>query len=316
VRNRFLAGCVASALVAVASLAPATASGSVTIGADLSQPATPSFSCVSTDRPCTWFQSAPAAGEQIAAPFDGTVVSWSYRSGNMGDRHQFRLVRPVGSGFTGAGTGPVTTVPDNLDAVRGPFPLQLPVKQGDLLGIRSLAGNAALDIPGVIGQNCMSNPRPFVSRFNTPDLADGEPARPPTSANGICSEIAMSATIVRSSFSFGVSGRQLLVTVEDPGTVQVNDAGAPLAAPAAKKRGKKKRKQPSLPLKASSASGGPPTIAVPLLLSKPAKQKLRRKGKLRVNARITFTPQGAPPATQTAELEIKGKRKKRKRRGR
>jgi hypothetical protein len=312
VKNRFLAGCAAS-LIVTASLGPATASGSVTIGADLSQPATPSFSCVSTDRPCTWFQSAPAAGEQIAAPFDGTVVSWSYRSGNMGDRHQFRLVRPVGSGFTGAGTGPVTTVPDNLDAVRGPHPLQLPVKQGDILGIRSLAGNAGLDIPGVIGQNCLSNPTPFVSRFNTPDLADGESARPPTSANGICSEIAMSATIVASSFSFNVSGRQLLVTVADPGTVQVSDAGAPLATPAAKKKRKKKR---TLPLKTSSTSGGPPTITVPLLLSKAAKGKLRRKGKLTVNARITFTPQGAPPATQTADLEIKGKRKKRKRRGR
>jgi hypothetical protein len=114
------------------------------------------------------------------------------------------------------------------------------------------------------------------------------------------------------AFSFAVSGRQLIVSVKTSGSVSVSDAAAPLSASAAKKKRK-------LFLKPSSASGGPPTIAVPLRLTKAAKSKLKKKGKVKVTARITFTPQGgfpsvqsSQPSTQTAKLTIKGKRKKKK----
>jgi hypothetical protein len=107
------------------------------------------------------------------------------------------------------------------------------------------------------------------------------------------------------SFSARVSGRTLLVSVSAPGTVSVADAASPLSASAAKKKR-------GLKLKPSSASGNPPTISVSLRLAKLAKQKLRRKGKVTVNARITFTPEAPGFAnTQTAKLKIKGKKKKR-----
>jgi len=35
---------------------------------------------------------------------------------------------------------------------------------------------------------------------------------------------------------------------------------------------------------------------------------VRRKGKVRVNARITFTPSGGSPNSQTAKLKIKKKK--------
>jgi hypothetical protein len=105
------------------------------------------------------------------------------------------------------------------------------------------------------------------------------------------------------AFSFAVQGRKLLVSVQATGKVSVSDGAAPLSASAAKK---KKRR---VLLKPSSASGDPPTIAVALGLSKQAKQKLRRKGKVTVNARITFAPQGGLATTQTAKLKVKAKRK-------
>ncbi|HEX3561202.1 MAG TPA: hypothetical protein VHU24_00075 [Solirubrobacterales bacterium] len=73
---------------------------------------------------------------------------------------------------------------------------------------------------------------------------------------------------------------------------------------------KVKLKKRRLLLKPSSASGDPPTITVPLRLSKLAKRKLRQTGKVTVNARIAFTPHGGLANTQTAKLRIKGKRKK------
>jgi hypothetical protein len=105
------------------------------------------------------------------------------------------------------------------------------------------------------------------------------------------------------AFSFAVKGRKLLVGVQATGKVSVSDAGARPNASAAK------RKKRRILLKSSGASGDPPTIAVTLRLSKLAKQRLRRKGKVAVRARITFAPQGGLANTRTAKLKIKGKKK-------
>jgi hypothetical protein len=86
----------------------------------------------------------------------------------------------------------------------------------------------------------------------------------------------------------------------------VNDAAAPLNASTAKK----KKRKPLL--RSSDTSGDPPTITVALHLSKLAKQRLRRTGKVAMTARITFAPQGGLANTQTAKLKIKGRRSSRR----
>jgi hypothetical protein len=107
------------------------------------------------------------------------------------------------------------------------------------------------------------------------------------------------------AFSFAVKGRQLLVSVQATGKVSVSDAASRRNASAAKKR---KRR---VVLEPAGASGDPPTITVALRLSKLAKQRLRRAGKVAARARVTFAPQGGLANTQTARLRIKGKKKKR-----
>jgi hypothetical protein len=104
------------------------------------------------------------------------------------------------------------------------------------------------------------------------------------------------------AFTFAVKGRKLLVSVQATGRISVSDAAAPLTAAAAKKKRR-------FLLKSSANSGGPPSITVALRLSKLAKQRLRRTGKVGVKARIAFAPQGGVINTRTTKLKIKGKKK-------
>jgi hypothetical protein len=104
------------------------------------------------------------------------------------------------------------------------------------------------------------------------------------------------------TFSFAVKGKKLLVSVQASGKVSVSDPAARLNASAAKKKRR-------LLLKSSDSSGDPPTITARLHLSKLAKQRLRRTGKVAVRARITFAPQGGLANTQTAKLKIRSKNK-------
>jgi hypothetical protein len=113
-------------------------------------------------------------------------------------------------------------------------------------------------------------------------------------------------------FTFALQGTQLLVSVEATGKVSVSDTASPLSAVQAKKKKKKKKKPTGPPLNPSSASGDPPTIIVPLSLTKSAMNALKSKGKVTVSARITFSPKGGLATTQTAQFEIKGKKKKKK----
>jgi hypothetical protein len=111
------------------------------------------------------------------------------------------------------------------------------------------------------------------------------------------------------SFSFTLQGKSLIVNVDASGSVSVADPGTPLRVATAKK--KKKRRRPAL--LSSGGAGDPPTIVLGLRLNKVAKQRLKRRGKVTVTAKITFTPQGGLANTQTANLRIlQKKRKKRK----
>jgi hypothetical protein len=96
----------------------------------------------------------------------------------------------------------------------------------------------------------------------------------------------------------GLKGKTLRVNVSSAGVVAAADAGAGSAGSGAVAASKRL-------LKISTASGGPGTIEVLLRLTKLAKQKLKLKGKVRVNSRITFTPNGGTANSQTTKLKIR-----------
>jgi hypothetical protein len=110
---------------------------------------------------------------------------------------------------------------------------------------------------------------------------------------------------VPNTFTTKVKGKKLIVTVSTPGTVQVQAAAgkAKSAAAIAAKKHKKK-----LPLKASTASGGPGRIVVKLKLANTAKATFKRTGKVEVRAAVTFTPAAGFARTKTLKLKLKSKR--------
>ena len=72
-------------------------------------------------------------------------------------------------------------------------------------------------------------------------------------------------------------------------------------------RGKKAgtaRKRPKL-LRHEALGRGPGGITVPLVLTKAGKQALRSKGKLKLTAAVSFTPDGGDPNTKLAVLHFK-----------
>jgi hypothetical protein len=107
--------------------------------------------------------------------------------------------------------------------------------------------------------------------------------------------------MVSNAFTFFIRGRKLIVRVQASGKASIRGVSSRAST-----------KRPRQLLKPSSASGGPPTIVIRLRLSKAAKQQLRRRGKVKIRARITFAPDGGLPNTKTAKLTIKGRKKQRR----
>jgi hypothetical protein len=83
-------------------------------------------------------------------------------------------------------------------------------------------------------------------------------------------------------------GNKLTLTVPGPGSLTVAK--------------KKLLKTTTTPVSGAGA------VTVNLKLAKKAKQRLRQKGKLSLNAGITFTPSGGDPATQSKKLKFKNKK--------
>jgi hypothetical protein len=102
------------------------------------------------------------------------------------------------------------------------------------------------------------------------------------------------------TFTIGkVKGKRVPLSLPGPGGVDIANAGGggSKAVTAAKKLVKSSH--------TDAAAGG--QISVPIRLTKRGKSLLRRKGKLKVRAAITYTPTGGEPNAQTAKLKLKRK---------
>jgi hypothetical protein len=96
----------------------------------------------------------------------------------------------------------------------------------------------------------------------------------------------------------------LTFSVNGPGTLEATDASvAGASAVAAKKRSPKIK-----PTSKSVSQAGDVTLTI--RVSKAGKQLLRRKGKLTVPVRITFTPATGSPVEQTVKVKFRIKLKK------
>jgi len=101
-------------------------------------------------------------------------------------------------------------------------------------------------------------------------------------------------------FSVGkLQGRKLRLAVPGAGGIDVRDA-AVATATGATIAATKKRLKPS-----GATASGPGTVTVVLRLTKAAKSRLEKKGKLKVRAGITFTPTGGTANRKIARLQIR-----------
>jgi hypothetical protein len=236
-----------------------------------------------------------------AAPLpDGRVLVVGGYGGTLSNNAE--IYNPATDSFTGVGSfGPP---PGNRGATAASLPDgRVLVAGGNQAGPEYLAFSQAFD-PGTgdfspTGIGPLSTARGFTAGA---PLSDG---RVLVSGGATAAGITASAEIfaATNTFTYALSGRKLLVTVEAPGKVEIG------AAPAGKKAAASKKRKRKALLRPASADGGPGTIELPLLLTKAAKGKLKRSGKVKLPAQISFSPIGGLTGSQTAKLKLKRKRK-------
>jgi hypothetical protein len=171
-------------------------------------------------------------------------------------------------------------------ATQRPAPSSPAIEQGKSFGLRTDQRGA---------------PRPFL----IPLLADA----PHGDGSDIGAVELQASELPPNQFGLKVKGKKLMVAVKAPGSVTIEDSVEPLSAANANGNEKHKKKR-TLLLNPDVRKGGPPTISVPLQLTKPGRETLNRKGRVRVKARITFTPDFGIAKTRTVKLTIKRKKKK------
>jgi hypothetical protein len=166
----------------IAALVPASASATtVRLGPALPAEAHGYLGCGTKGSTCIGItllqRTVPDPSTRLAAPADGTVVSWSVLgTGTM----KLRVLRPVGGSVIAEGTSATAT-----DLAGGSNPTSLPIRTGDVIGV-DLASPSALGAETAITAT--------VSRFE-PAVPEDALADAPTSAISD-DELFYNATVV------------------------------------------------------------------------------------------------------------------------
>jgi hypothetical protein len=280
---------VALSVTAVALVAiPSLATAAVTIG----QTGSMASSCEDNmDR----LQPTVTSGNAYLVPSTGgisnwTVTSWSTPAGpQAGQMLAMKVYRPLGGlTYTVVGhDGPHLLAPSTLNT----FPASVAVQAGDVLGL-STPSDGGLPPCRFAADGHLSY---------TGNLADGQSGQ--FAPGGMNGRLNVSAVIApTNSFKLGDVDRNkrkgtatVTVNVPNPGELTGSGNGVSTAGAA-------------LISRAVSAPG-----EVQLLIQARGKKKtkLNRKGKVKVSPTITYTPTGGDPSSQSIDVKLKKKLKKR-----
>ena len=300
-RARGFSSAKLAALVVVAGvLFPAASRASITVGSDLALPATPFVNnCGFTAPPCTVLTRGVHAGNAFPAssPAGGLVTSFAIKSGSA-DTVKFRLIKyvdtsghtvpPATASFaTGAGTGPTVHLPGPGTYV---FPASIPVHAGDFVGFDTSSTRANQAEPCAVGQLGFLNAKAV--------LSDGGPPQPLDGTSNC--ELLVNAVIQPSNaFTFG---KTKLSAKRGTATVKVNVPGPGELS----LRGKNVIKASAGIRRAvvSKRVGAAGAVKLPVRPVGKTKQRLRESGKAKVKLKITFSPTGGVPSTQSRKLKL------------
>jgi hypothetical protein len=161
------------AVVAAMLALPAGASAATTFGSDLaSAPAAGAPACPPAPAPCdAWLVATGPRDAPAGAPVDGVLVRWRLRSAGASRAVTPAVVR--GNAVVGVEASAVMTVPGGTTDV----PVRLPVRAGDLLGLRAAAQLPAAFAPSggtrVVGGGAPADGELEVQGVIEPD-ADGD----------------------------------------------------------------------------------------------------------------------------------------------
>ena len=306
----------------LAALLPGPARASEVIG----QTGSP-LGCVS-DQPYT--QDQLAAGPEYSPSSYGVITSWSTMTGGVAGRLTMLMVfKPdPGSGannFIATQKDVVRSLlgTDQLHTFQG---LQIPIEPSERLGLYIPGGQPAgwcVFATGFAGDTDRytntgepalgasvdypftdSNVRLNASAVVEPDtdrdvFGDESQDRCVGTAgpfSGCPSEVALGKPK-------GKKRKKIIVaaTVPGAGTLSAGVASDPALATAAKGK-------PLRPVTETVTVTTRQTVRLVLKLTKGAKKKLRRKGKLRLKVKAVYTPSGGPPSSATRKAKIKIKR--------
>jgi hypothetical protein len=281
-------GFLAAGLV-ITALTASTGStlGAVTIGSNLTATASDNFGCNAVD--CTITNvtlpttSLPAG---LTSPVNGTVTSWSFKSGSAAPNPiRLRVLRQVSAVippvYTGAGTS--APVPTALGVV-GPNATSLPIKAGDTVGLNAK--------DSLVEANTAGARQAF---WAVPPLADGDTR--PSNATFTNVEVLVQATIeptntvVVGAVTRNKKKGTATVTISVPNSGQLSYAGT------------------GLNIIGPASIAAPGDIQLTVSATGKKRKKLKRKGKVSVSFGTTFTPNFGAAAITPASFKLRKKLK-------
>ena len=212
----------------LALVLPAPASGTVTIGSDLSS--TPN----NDSGLGTWANAALEhdlrAANGLRSPVNGTITRWRIKVGPRTAPVALRVVEPLGRGlFTGAGTDSAVVPAANAITT---FTTRMPIARGDVIGNDTLTDGSVTQFYG--------GGDPVNSRlllWFQPSLADGDPGSTPNVDAGafvnlINADIEPSSRFVVKRVKPLRAGR-LWIAIKLPnlGRLRIGDTAVPVRSP-------------------------------------------------------------------------------------
>ena len=275
---------LAAALLVLATPVPAA----VTIG-QLAPPNPASETSADTDRA----QPSVISGNSYVVPATGgitawTLTSWSHNAAaDVGQELTMKVFRKVADPLTYTVVGhdgPRPLTPGIVNT----FQTSLPVKAGDVLGNNSKSP----------ADNASYFPAPGESFIDIqPGLADGQTG---TFVLRAADPLRLNVSAVlepTNTFTLGQITRHkakgtatLAVTVPNPGDLTVGGKGVKSAGG-------------GTAVTSKAVSGGPVTLTIRAKGKK--KRKLNDTGKVKVKPKITYTPAGGAPSTQSIKVKLR-----------